>query len=860
MTQTEDKSTNIEYSEDIISLQNVVANNPEDIMSKLTLAIAYEQEKHYQDAYSVYQEILEQDEEQVLTDTAKQAIESLQEQNLITTTEVSTDEIVVDGQQEVVKKEFRSQKQTSFLYRLASLSIGTKQFLALVLTSAFSIFIVALAGDITSRSLGEEKLTEQSVTELAVTVNNYQARINETESGFRGQATNTAIIEAAKIYRATGDLPDDLSLTVKEILLDEILFRQIEYATLIGLDSKVISSANQNRFAEIFNPNDLSAEVLKFPRRFKTNAIVSAEEINAEKPPFYERIKDQDVLMNFSFTPVADPQTKEIIAILIGGEIVDTKTLFLKSTFTSIGIGYGAIYTYQDGEFKLVTSGIQKTEDGEFESGVPLPDLTLLEEAQKGVGGKLTQRVTIEGEEYTVAVQALPNYQGDEIAFIVRGTPETELETLITQSRNNQILFAILALIFAAGVAYVVGKALANPILKLQQTAKKLGTDEQDVRAEVNSDDEVGQLAQTFNEMVERIDDYTQEIQTIANEQEAEAKLQKQQREELQKNVINLLLEIEGASRGDLTIQAGVVAGEVGSIADAFNTTLRGLQRLVRQVIDSASQVHQTALDNGQLVNNLATNSAKQDQSIQTVGVSIEEIAQSSEKISESAQNASTIARESRLTAQEGEKLIDNTVDSIYEIRHTVADTAKKAKRLADSSQEISKIVNIISNISEKTNLLAFNASIEAARAGENGQGFRVVADEVRRLAEQVTFSTQEIEQLVVTIQEETSEMMSMMEESTTQVVNGTKLVKSTKDNLQRLAQISNQIDTLLESITQSTVQQKLISQKVNEEMQEVAVVTKETATESNSVSQSLQELVTVAMDMQKSASSFQVE
>ena len=202
---------------------------------------------------------------------------------------------------------------------------------------------------------------------------------------------------------------------------------------------------------------------------------------------------------------------------------------------------------------------------------------------------------------------------------------------------------------------------------------------------------------------------------------------------------------------------------------------------------------------------------------------------------------------------------MDETVNSIYQIRNTVADTSKKAKRLADSSQEISKIVSIISNISEKTNLLAFNASIEAARAGENGQGFRVVADEVRRLAEQVTYSTQEIEQFVMSIQEETSDMMKMMEESTTQVVTGTKLVKNTKETLQKLAQISNEIDFLLQSISESTVNQKLISQKVNEKMQEVAVVTKETADESNSVSESLQELVKVAIEMQQSASRFQV-
>ena len=620
MTQTEDKSTNTQYSEDIVSLQGVVANNPEDIMTQLTLAIAYEQEGHYQEAYQVYNLILEKDEEQVLTDTAKQAIQNLQDKNLITTTtEVAEDEILDRGgtgdqiQVAVESEKLTAQKRDSFLFRVASLSIGTKQFVALIFTSLISIIAIVVTGRLTAIELGRSELALQSATELEVTVTNYQARINETESGFRGQATNTAIIEAAKRYKATGQVPDDLALTVKEILLDEILFRQIEYATLIGLDSKVIASANQNRFDTIFNPNNLSSEVLKFPRRFRTNAIISAEEIAKERPPFYERIKDKDVLTNFSFTPVSDPQTKEVIGILIGAEIVDTKTLFLKTTFSAIGVGYGAIYAYKDGQFNLITSAIQHSDDEEFKANIPLPDLDLLERAQKGEGGQITQRMEIDGEWYTVAVKALPNFQGEEIAFIVRGTPETELDQFLTDSLNSQLLVALFALIITFFLALLFGKALSTPILKLQKTAEELGEGEQSVRAEVTSDDEVGQLAQTFNDMAQRIESYTKEVEAIAEVKEKEATLQKQQREELQKNVINLLLEIEGASRGDLTVQAGVVAGEVGSIADAFNTTLRGLQRLVRQVIDSASQVHQTALDNGQLVNNLATNSAKQD-------------------------------------------------------------------------------------------------------------------------------------------------------------------------------------------------------------------------------------------------------
>jgi twitching motility protein PilJ len=465
----------------------------------------------------------------------------------------------------------------------------------------------------------------------------------------------------------------------------------------------------------------------------------------------------------------------------------------------------------------------------------------------------------IENQWHTIAIKPLPDFEGENIAFLVRGTPESNLQQIFNRSISYQIIVGFLTLIVALILAGYISKILTQPMEKLQLSAEKIGKGDRNVRAKVTAKDEVGKLAQTFNDMAEKIDTYTQEMEVIAQERQKEAQIQRQQRENLQENVINLLLDIEKASQGNLSIQAEVVSGEVGSIADAFNATMRSLESLVKQVITSTSQLNHTAISNRESVNHLAQNSYKQDNSIQIITASVQEITSSIEQISESAQNAAVIASKSRFTAQEGESIIEDTVNNIYQIRHTVADTAKKAKRLADSSQEISKIVHIISGISEKTNLLAFNASIEAARAGENGQGFRVVADEVRRLAEQVTFSTQEIEQLVEGIQDETSEMMTMMEQSTTQVVAGTKLVQNTKETLQKLSVISNEIDTLLQSISESTINQKLISQKVNKKMEEVAIVTKEIAEESNIISHSLQELVTVVMEMQKSASRFQV-
>lgn len=248
MTQIESKRDLIQsqFSPDIIELQNAVNDNPEDLINKLSLAIALEQEKHYQEAFDVYQDIIKNDEEKVLSDTAQEAINNLKAQNLIVTPEVE----IAQKQEPIQKQKLQvieqKKEKSDLLYKLASLPIGSKQFIALLVSSLISILGVVLAGRFIATTLGEAQLERQAVTELEVSLNNYQSRINETESGFRGQADNSTVIEAAKIYRATGLVPNNLETNLRRILVNEVSSRQIEYATLIGLDSKVIASANKD--------------------------------------------------------------------------------------------------------------------------------------------------------------------------------------------------------------------------------------------------------------------------------------------------------------------------------------------------------------------------------------------------------------------------------------------------------------------------------------------------------------------------------------------------------------------------------------------------------------------------------------
>jgi len=194
------------------------------------------------------------------------------------------------------------------------------------------------------------------------------------------------------------------------------------------------------------------------------------------------------------------------------------------------------------------------------------------------------------------------------------------------------------------------------------------------------------------------------------------------------------------------------------------------------------------------------------------------------------------------------------------DIRETVAETTRKVKRLGESSQEISKIVGLISSIASRTNLLALNASIEAARAGDAGRGFAIVADEVRQLADRAAKASKEIEQIVLQIQSETSSVQQAMEVGTQQVIDGTKRAEQARQSLTDIIQVSHRIETLVISITEDTVKQTETSRTVSQVMQSVELTAQETSQESQRVSASLQNLVSVARSLQDSVERFRVD
>jgi twitching motility protein PilJ len=337
------------------------------------------------------------------------------------------------------------------------------------------------------------------------------------------------------------------------------------------------------------------------------------------------------------------------------------------------------------------------------------------------------------------------------------------------------------------------------------------------------------------------------------------AEAQRVENDRNQRAIMQLLDEMSNLAEGDLTVQATVSEDITGAIADSVNYAVEALRKLVTTINQSAIQLDGAARQTQALASHLARASNAQSKQVGAATESIGAVASSIEEVSGNAERAADVARHSVDVAHKGGDAVRRTIDGMNTIRETIQDTSKRIKRLGESSQEISNIVELISDIAEQTNILALNASIQASMAGEAGRGFAVVADEVQRLAERAANATKQIEVLVRTIQTDTNEAVVSMERSTTDVVGGALLAENAGAALLEIEQVSNQIASLVQNISASARGQSSAAQNIARNMQVLREISAQSADSTSATSQSIAKLADLAAALRKSSSGFRL-
>jgi twitching motility protein PilJ len=323
--------------------------------------------------------------------------------------------------------------------------------------------------------------------------------------------------------------------------------------------------------------------------------------------------------------------------------------------------------------------------------------------------------------------------------------------------------------------------------------------------------------------------------------------------------ILRLLDDMSDLAGGDLTKHALVTEDVTGAIADSVNYAIDQLRSLVSQINEAAGQLGESSSQGRTVSGHLLQVADKQSNQIQEATASVLHMASTMDAVSETASKCAGVAEQSLSASSKGTGAVQDSISGMNTLREQIQETSKRIKRLGESSQEIGEIVQLISGITEQTNVLALNAAIQAAAAGEAGRGFTVVAEEVQRLAERSGEATKQIGTIVKTIQNDTQDAVAAMEKSTQGVVQGAQLVDSAGRALGEIRAVSQQLAELVASISTSTQSQQQVAKHLAQRMQDILSITTQSSKGTKWTAESMAQISDLAQKLKVSVSGFKV-
>ena len=311
---------------------------------------------------------------------------------------------------------------------------------------------------------------------------------------------------------------------------------------------------------------------------------------------------------------------------------------------------------------------------------------------------------------------------------------------------------------------------------------------------------------------------------------------------------------------GDLTRRLSILDhDEIGQTSAIFNAFMEKLQSVVGDVKSSAEQVMATAHQMAAAARELASSSDQQSEATVAMAAAIEEITVSISHVADNSAHAHEMAVDAGHLSAEGHDAVQEAVGEMRKISDSVGSAAQMIRDLDAKSSQITSIVNVIKEIAEQTNLLALNAAIEAARAGEQGRGFAVVADEVRKLAERTTASTQEIARMIDAIQASTQSSTQGMELSTQLVEEGVQMAGRSSDSMIRIEASTGKVQGAVDEISTALREQSSAATQLAQEVEKISQKTEKNGLLARESSRSAAHLEDLAQTLKNTVDRFKV-
>ena len=420
----------------------------------------------------------------------------------------------------------------------------------------------------------------------------------------------------------------------------------------------------------------------------------------------------------------------------------------------------------------------------------------------------------------TVAELQIAYLQADPSKWQVRETsPMKELESWVQDAMDSSqtsdktastvtlvvtILGFLLVLGMGAGIAWKSAQSITEPLAQLIVVSGQIANSgDLDQRVEITSSDEVGELARTFNNMVEYLREMAGISEAIAGGDLAVEIHPRSNRDTLGKAFQEMTIGLRSLVKNVRDSAAQVASGS-NQVASASDDSAKISVQAASAIDEVTSTMHEMSIN----VQNMVKSTQLQSSNVSETSASIDEMVASIQRVADTAKVLLDISQRSRDEVHNGISTMEKATDGLNRINSAISSSAEIISVLGQRADDIGKIIEVIDDLAEQTNLLALNAAIEAARAGEHGLGFAVVADEVRKLAEKSAQSTREISELIQSIQKEARKAVDNMEKSTSIVNEGLSLGGDLSSALKKISNVVTEVYKFAQEIGAATNEQ----------------------------------------------------